>query len=503
MKILNEAIWKPVDLSSRGSSGGARVITSSDVSTNWYKQALDSGGERRKRLENYNSADMCSVLIARALDILAEDISASNADDDESIIIDYPDDSKITKTKLRNTEDRLEMWKNRTEMEKKLFDRVRNTLKYGITYYLKGIDGTLTEIPTEQIVGYVLSEEGSNEVTHYIRDLNAEPLACSGKLVHQRKMHQTQDRYEFIEIDRLVVFKVGDTPFGKSIIERVFRLWKQTTMLEDAILIYRIVRSPERRVFYVDTGNLQGAKREAVVEKQRLRLMQSKMSKSNGDVVSEYDPQSMAEDIFIPTNAQGRGSKVEVLQGGQGLGDLEDLKYFSKQLAAGLQVPHSMLDPESSEDRQFNDARVGQVYQAEMRYMGHVKRLQRYFSSVLEENFIEFCKTREFELDGDMIFRFAESMSFAQYKQMELDQAALNVFNSTTQATSMSPRFTLQRFMNLTQAEIDYNEECKLLEKGIPIDKIKTIPKEDIMNIVYGDGSKGEKYGIKSSESLY
>ena len=502
MKTINEAIWKPVDLSNRG-AGGARVITSSDVSTNWYKQALDSGGIRRQRLENYNSADTCSVLIARALDILAEDISASNADDDESIIIDYPDDSKISKARLDNTNDKLEIWKKRTEMEEKLFDRVRQTLKYGITYYLKGIDGTLTEIPTEQIVGYILASEESNEVTHYIKDKNAEPITCSGKLVHKRKNYQTDDRYEFIEIDRLVIFKIGDTPFGKSIIERVFRLWKQTTMLEDAVLIYRIVRSPERRVFYVDTGNLQGAKREAVVEKQRLRLMQSKKSKSNGDVVSDYDPQSMAEDIFIPTNAQGRGSKVEVLQGGQGLGDLEDLKYFSKQLAAGLQVPHSMLDPEMSDDRQFNDARVGQVYQAEMRYMGHVKRFQRQIACTLDSNFREFCEVREFELEEDAIFRFAESMSFAQYKQMELDQAALNVFNSTSQSTSMSPRFTLQRFMNLTQEEIEYNEECKLLEKGVPEAKIKDIPRDIRMNIVYGDGSKGAKYGIKQEEGRY
>lgn len=499
MNNIHEVTWKPVDLSSRG-SGGARVITSSDVSTNWYKQALDSGGQRRQRLENYNTADTCSVLIARALDILAEDISASNADDDESIIIDYPDDAKLTKRQIENTSDKLEVWKTRTEMEKNIFMRVRNTLKYGITFYLKGIDGTLTPIPTEQIVGYVLSTDDDDEVTHYIKDRNAEPLQCSGRLTRKRQIFQQDARYEFIEIDKLVVFKIGNTPFGKSIIERVYRLWKQTTMLEDAILIYRIVRSPERRVFYVDTGNLQGAKREAVIEKQRLRLMQSKKQKG-GDVVSDYDPQSMAEDIFIPTNAQGRGSKVEVLQGGQGLGDLEDLKYFAKQLASGLQVPHSMLDPDSAGESQFNDARVGQIYQSEMRYMGHVKRFQRQFAEILEANFLEFCSARDFTVDKEAIFRFAESLSFAQYKQMELDQASLNVFNSTTQATSLSARFTLQRFMNLTHEEIEYNERCKLLERGVPEDKLKDIPDEVVMNIVYGDGSKGGKWGVKQAET--
>lgn len=496
MKNRHEAIWKPVDLSNRG-VGGARVITSSDVSTNWYRQALDSGGIRRQRLENYNAADTCSVTIARALDILAEDISASNADDNDSIIIDYPDDAKITKTKMKNTLDKLRIWKDRTEMEDKAFDRIRETLKYGITFYRKGIDGSLSEIPTEEIIGYILSSETSNDVTHYIRDKNVEPLACSGKLTMQRKRYEGEDRYEFIEIDKLVVLKVGDTPFGRSIIERVFRRWKQTTMLEDAILIYRIVRSPERRVFYVDTGNLQGAKREAVIEKQRLRLMQSKQQKS-GEVVSDYDPQSMAEDIFIPTNAQGRGSKVEVLQGGQGLGDLEDLKYFSRQLAAGLQVPFSMLDSEESQNSQFNDARVGQVYQAEMRYLGHIKRFQRQFAETLEKNFSEFCNARDFEIEVQAIFRFAESMSYAQYKQMELDQASLNVYNSTTQATSLSGRFTLQRFMNLTQEEIQYNEKTLMMQKGIPEKDIKDIPDDIVLNIVYGDGSKGSKWGIKA-----
>lgn len=500
MKNVNESIWKPVDLSS-GGSGGARVITTSDVSTNWYRQALDSGGERRQKLENYNMADNCSVTIARALDILAEDISASNADDNESIIIDYPDDSKITKTKMNNTRDKLEIWKNRTDMEELAFERIRKTLKNGISFYLKGIDGTLTEIPVEEMVGYILSSETSNDVTHYIRDKSVEAISCSGTLTRKKKIYQRDERYEFIEIDKLIVLKIGNAPFGRSIIERVFRLWKQNAMLEDAILIYRIVRSPERRVFYVDTGNLQGAKREAVVEKQRLRLMQSKRSKGNADVVSEYDPQSMAEDIFIPTNAQGRGSKVEVLQGGQGLGDLEDLKYFAKQLAAGLQVPHSMLDQDASGETQFNDARVGQIYQAEMRYMGHVKRFQRQFAKILENNFREFCMKREFEIDESAIFRFAESMSFAQYKQMELDQAALNIFNSTTQSTSLSTRFTLQRFMNLTQEEIAYNERCKLMEKGVPEDKIKDIPDDVVLNIVYGDGTKGKKWGVTAADA--
>lgn len=501
MKTLNESIWKPVDLSSRN-GGGARVITTSDVSTNWYRQALDSGGERRSKLDNYNTADNCSVIIAKALDILAEDISASNADDDDSIIIDYPDDLKITKTKMNNTIDKLDSWKSRTKMEDELFTRVRNTLKYGIQYFLKGIDGSLTIIPVEEITGYVLSDEGSNIVTHYIRDKSAPPMPCSGRLKLQKRMLSTEERYEFIEIDRLVVFKIGDEPFGESIVERVFRLWKQTTMLEDAVLIYRIVRSPERRVFYVDTGNLQGAKREAVIEKQRLRLMQSKANKG-GDVVSEYDPQSMAEDIFIPTNAQGRGSKVEVLQGGQGLGDLQDLEYFNAKLAEGLRIPNSMLDSKASGESQFSDMRVGQIYQAEFRYMGYVKRFQREFALVLGENFKEFCKKREFEMDAHAIFRLAESMSFAKYKQMELDQQALNIYNSTTQSPSLSGRFTLQRFMNLTQEEIEYNERSKLLEKGIDEAKIKDIPDGDVLNIVYGDGVKGKKWGIKPSEQGY
>lgn len=501
MKKNDTVTWKPVELGSRG-TGGARVITSSDVSTEWYRQALDSGGIRRQRLENYNNADNCSALISRALDILAEDISASNADDEDSIIIDYPDSVKITKTKMNNIQDKLEVWRDRTGFEERLFERVRKTLKYGISYYLKGIDGSVTEIPVEDITGYVLSGDGSKRVTHYIRDLRAEPLPCTGTINKSKPFIHENDRYEFIEIDRMIVLKVGDTPFGQSVIERVYRLWKQVTMLEDAVLIYRIVRSPERRVYYVDTGNLQGAKREAVVERQRLRLMQTKKN-SNGNVVSDYDPHSMAEDIFIPTNSQGRGSKVEVLQGGGSLGDLTDLEYFKKELAAGMRIPITMLDPELASQTQFSDMRVGQIYQAEMRYMGYVKRFQRQFARELERHFLKFCRDRDFEVDDQAIFRFAESMSFAEYKQMELDQAALNIFNSTSQTQSLSGRFTLQRFMGLTQEELEYNEKCKLLEKGVPEDKLKEIPDDVVLNIVYGDGSKGEKYGVTATQIGY
>lgn len=505
-KVLQESSWNQFAIgNNRQRDNGAYSMTQTDMSNGWYTQQLDVGGTRYQRLLNYEQADSCSILISRALDILAEDISSSNADDNQSIVIEFPDDSKVTKTTIKVTHDYLDNWAERSSMERDLYIRVRNTLKYGITLYHRMSDGSLREIPTEQIVGYILDKRDRETVTHYLIDPSVEPLPCNGKIINKdtRLLKQMGEaKIIKFDIDDLVVMKFGKSPLGTSIIDRVYKTWRKMSMIEDAVLIYRVVRAPERRVYYVDTGRLTGAKREAAVESQRLRLAQSRSVKKNGDVTTVYDPQSLGEDIFIATNSNGRGSRVETLQGGGNLGELNDLEWFSKQLAAGLRIPHSMIDPQSEDQNNFSDMRVGQHYQVEMRYMGYVKRFQRQLQDILRKEFERYCSLRDFEIHDDAELVIQESMSFHKYKEMELDQTMLNIYNSTSQATSLSKKFAIQRYMGLSLEEIRTNEEMRLMELGITPDVIKKMEQVDIDNIVYGDARLGKNYGISPNDDV-
>lgn len=495
---LMENQWNPIKLGDR--SKGGYAISAYETSSSWYNKQLNNIGDRKVKLQRYHDMDCSTIEISRALDIMSEDISSCNADDEEPIVLEYPDDAAVLKSTLKLMENAAEVWRKRSGMDDKLFDRVRNTLKYGITFYLKQADGSLKELHTEKMVGYVLDPEDEDNVTHYIYDETAPRIWDKTRQVRTRDLtRKEQTQYQPYAVSDLLIFKVGEGPFGESVLEKVYTVWKQMTLLEDAIIIYRVVRAPERRIYYIDVGNLQGPKREAAIEKQRLRLMQ-KQSNKKGQLSSEYDPHSTSEDIFIPTNSTGKGSRVETLQGGQNLGELSDLSYFSRKLASGLRIPHSMIDTHGEQREQFSDMRVGQLYQIEMRYMGYIKRQKARFQAPCNDLFHEFCDRRGIIPPPGMELKIADSMSFALYKEIELNQTMLNVYNSTLQMQSMSRKYAFQKFLNMDHGEVADNEIDKLMELGLDEATIKTMAPHEISNLVYGDKRLGEKFGIQPVE---
>jgi hypothetical protein len=500
---VKESVWNTVRLGSK--SNGGYAMSSHAVSSSWYNNYIDNSGSRFNRLQRYDDADTTSVEISRALDVLAEDISSSNADDDYVFLDVYPDETKTKKTLMRFISEAIRTWGARTRMDVDLFERVRKTLKYGATFYRKQPDGSCKELKTERMIGYILSNEDDQVVTHYLYNKEGRLIKSSGTLSQQERQRMNAvsvNDIEIIPVSDLIVLKTNNEPFGMSIIEPVYRTWRQMSLIEDAVIIYRVVRAPERRVYYIDTGNLQGPKREAAIEKQRMRLMQKNAVK-NKELTTEYDPHSTSEDIFIPTNSTGKGSRIETLPGGQNLGETADLEWFSRKLAAGLRIPHSMIDTQGDQERsQYNDMRVGQLYQIEMRYMGYVKRFQRRFAATLFENFKEFCIDRDIVIPEDLELRINEPMSFSQYKEMELNQTQLNVYNSTLQINVLSKKFSLQKYLGLTQDELHHNEEERLRELGISDDVIKGMEQTEIDNIVYGTPTPAvaEKYGLQAQE---
>jgi hypothetical protein len=226
--------------------------------------------------------------------------------------------------------------------------------------------------------------------------------------------------------------------------------------------------------------------------------MQKQVSRKN-QVETDYDPHSTGEDIFIPTNSSGKGSRIETLPAGTALGEINDLKWFANKMAAGLRVPKSMTDIHAEDERdQYSDMRVGSLYQSEMRYMGMVNRYKKALIIALNANFHEFCKERDFVIPEDAQFKITESQSFSLYKEIEINQSVLNVFNSTLQIDALSKRYALQKYLHFDQDEIILNEDSKLAEMGLTLEQIKKMPYEHRMNIVYGDKHLASEYGIEA-----
>jgi hypothetical protein len=169
----------------------------------------------------------------------------------------------------------------------------------------------------------------------------------------------------------------------------------------------------------------------------------------------------MNEDYFFPVTADGRGSTVEMLQGGQNLGEIDDLRYFNNRLARGLRVPSSYL-PTGPDDNTtpLSDGRVGTAMIQEFRFDQYCERLQNYIAMKMDEEFKLFLRWRGFNIDSGIFqLKFNPPQNFASYRQAELDTARVQTFASMEALPYISKRFAMERFLGLTKEEITQNEE--------------------------------------------
>jgi hypothetical protein len=169
----------------------------------------------------------------------------------------------------------------------------------------------------------------------------------------------------------------------------------------------------------------------------------------------------MNEDYFFPVTADGRGSSVEVLPGGQNLGEIDDLRYFNNRLARGLRVPSSYL-PTGPDDNTtpLSDGRVGTAMIQEFRFNQYCERLQNYLAMKMDEEFKLFLRWRGLNIDSGLFqLKFNPPQNFAAYRQSELDTARMSSFTAIEAYPYMSKRFALERFLGLTEEEIDKNEK--------------------------------------------
>jgi len=169
-------------------------------------------------------------------------------------------------------------------------------------------------------------------------------------------------------------------PYGTSILDPARRIWRQLTLLEDAMMAYRIVRSPERRVFYIDVGAIPPNEIEQYMQKVVTQMKRNQVvNQDTGRVDLRYNPLSIEEDYYIPTRG-GNTSKIETLAGGTYTGDIDDVKYLRDKLFSALKVPASYLSnsAEGEEDKTT-------LAQKDIRFARTIQRLQRSIITELEK----------------------------------------------------------------------------------------------------------------------
>jgi len=456
------------------------------------------------RIERYNQYEMMDVdaEINACLDIISEFSTQTNEHNKTPFDLDFKDEPTQHEVELLKTQ--LQQWCKLNEFDTRTFKIFRNTIKFGDQVFVRDPENfKLYWVDMTKVIKVIVNEsEGKKPEQYVIKDINinlqnlsvatktntdfaANPTtgmggtggggAGGGYTVPAMPYNTSGSRFTLGQseaaIDAKHVVHLSLTegldrfwPFGQSILENVFKVYKQKELLEDAVLIYRVQRAPERRMFKIDVGNMPSHLAMAFVERIKNEIHQRRIPSTHGGgsvVDASYNPLSMNEDYFFPVTADGRGSSVEVLPGGQNLGEIDDLRYFNNRLARGLRVPSSYL-PTGPDDNPtpMNDGRVGTAMIQEFRFNQYCERLQKYISQKLDEEFKLFLRWRGLNIDSGLFqLQFNPPQNFAAYRQSELDTARITSFSAIEQYPYISKRFALERFLGLSEEEISKNEK--------------------------------------------
>jgi hypothetical protein len=257
-------------------------------------------------------------------------------------------------------------------------------------------------------------------------------------------------------------------------------------------------------VFKIDVGNMPSHMAMAFVERVKNEMHQRRIPTVNGGganlMDAAYNPLSINEDYFFPQTADGRGSSVDTLPGGTGLGEIDDLKYFNNKMARGLRVPSSYLPtgPDDS-DRAMNDGKVGTALIQEYRFNQYCERLQRLIMQKLDDEFKMFMKWRGFNIDNGIFdVVLGPPQNFASYRQAEMDTSRVGTFSTLEQLPYMSKRFLMERYLGLSQEEIVENEKLWKEERDQP--ELSTTQGQDLRSI--GITPAGMEADITTGEEL-
>jgi len=262
-----------------------------------------------------------------------------------------------------------------------------------------------------------------------------------------------------------------------SYLHKAIKPVNQLRMIEDALVIYRISRAPERRIFYIDVGNLPKVKAEQylkdVMNRYRNKLV---YDASTGEIRDDRNHMSMLEDFWLPRREGGRGTEITTLPGGSNLGEIDDIQYFKKKLFQSLNVPISRLEAEAG----FSLGRSTEITRDELKFTKFVQRLRKRFTPI----FTDILKTQLIlkgvitledwkRISQHIQYDFLQDGHFAELKRAELLEDRINALGSIESyiGTFFSKEWVQKNVLNLNDGEIEDMQKQINREAGLDPDE--------------------------------
>jgi hypothetical protein len=422
-----------------------------------YSAAMSAYGtyDRLARYSDFSEMEYTPEL-SSALDIYSEE--CASPDETGSILHIFSDNPKIK-------EALDELFIDTLNIDFNLTSWVRNLCKYGDFFLFNDVDpdqGVINAFPIP--VSEMEREEG------YDPD---NPLAYRFRWATQGN--------QVLESWQVSHFRLlgndAFLPYGSSVLESARRIWRQLILVEDAMLVYRVVRSPDRRVFYIDVGNVPAEDIPNFMEQAQSTLKKSQVvDKTSGRVDLRYNPLSVDEDYFIPVRGGESGTKIDTLSGGTNATAIEDVEYIQKKLFSAIKIPKAYLGYDEGLGSKAT------LSQEDIRFSRTISRIQRTVLSELNKIAIVhlFCKGFSGDDLADFNLKLSIPSTIAQQQKLEIFRTRFDIISSIPEGT-VDKTWIRKNVLKMTDTEI---EDIKngLIEDRLYDLKLEStqLPQEDV-----------------------
>tara|TARA_B100001121_G_scaffold73169_2_gene64856 strand:+ start:5094 stop:7085 length:1992 start_codon:yes stop_codon:yes gene_type:complete len=415
-----------------------------------YNSTLSAYGsyDRMARYSDFSEME-ATPEISSALDIYSEECASPDV---EGIVLHIYSDNRMIKKLLNelfydvlNIDFNLSMW-------------TRNLCKYGDFFLFNDIHPEYGVINTFPIpIAEIEREEGFDP---------EDPAAVRFRWITQgnRVLENWQvSHFRLLGNDAFL-------PYGSSVLEGARRVWRQLILIEDAMLVYRVIRSPERRVFYIDVGNIPPENVADYLEQAQTSLKRNAViDKSTGQVDLRYNPLSVDEDYFLPVRGGESGTKIDTLPGGSNATAIEDVEYIQKKLFAALKIPKAYLGYDEDIGAKATLA------QEDIRFSRSIQRIQKTILAELNKLAMIHLYTCGYKDDELLNFelKLSNPSSIAQQQKLELIRTKFDIASAAPEA--IVDREWIRKHI------LDFNDdEIIRIEKGKVKDKISDMKLEGV-----------------------
>lgn len=403
---------------------------------------------RKRRYREYDRMDEYPEVTA-AFDIYA----------DESTQKDTQNRRWQIKSEDLDVVDEVERLFSRIRLHKVYWDIVRNTVKFGDCFVETILDVKAPEEGLRRIKilnpNYILRiEDAMGYLEKFMQEIpDRNNWEAGASFEDNNRKYVNLDKNQIVHF-RLHTSDAQYYPYGKSIAAGAVRIFRSLQMMEEAMIVYRISRAPERRIFYVDVGRLPAQKAERFIEQIKEKYKKEKFI-NGGNIDGRNNPLSPDEDYFIPVQ-DGKSTKIETLQGAQNLGEVDDVKYFRDKLLATLKIPKDYIaEFDKSPERKANLA------QLDVKFARTIIRVQESVCVGLTTIAKRHLKLKDFpqSLINDLEVVLPDPSDIFTKRKMEIDEQKARVIQAVV-GTGMLPKSIIYKeYFDMTEAEIEKVKE--------------------------------------------